>query len=37
MMSTLVDTGLLESEFETPSLSMIPHWKVSFFAPQERY
>ena len=34
-MNTPLDTSLLEQTLETASLKMIPHWKVTFAAPQE--
>ena len=34
-MTDEIDTTLLKSEFETSSLKLIPHWKVTFAAPTE--
>ncbi len=34
-MTDEIDTTLFKSEFETPSLKLIPHWKVTFAAPTE--
>lgn len=34
-MNTIADTQLIANGFETPSLRMVPHWKVSFIAPHE--
>ena len=34
-MTVLIDNTLLEDGFETPSLKLVPHWKVTFIAPTE--
>jgi len=34
-MTVVTDNTALQNEFETPSLKLLPHWRVTFAAPTE--